>query len=151
MSLLDIAKSQLSSLAQKAKAVALKVSDVELKVLEATNHDSWGPHGQTMSGGRRAGRARRRWPGMQRAGWRDARVEARRGAPLGAGAPGADLPRPSRPAEIAQLAYDPQNYREIMVGARVPPAGCRSAASAPAAAPRAPAARAAPSPTCRRL
>lgn len=57
MSLLDLAKSQLSSLAQKAKAVALKVSDVELKVLEATNHDSWGPHGQTMSGARPLGDA----------------------------------------------------------------------------------------------
>ncbi|GIL55347.1 hypothetical protein Vafri_10899 [Volvox africanus] len=40
--------SVLNSLAAKAKALALNVTDIELKVLEATNEEPWGPHGKDM-------------------------------------------------------------------------------------------------------
>jgi hypothetical protein len=114
MSLLDIAKSQLSSLAQKAKAVALKVSDVELKVLEATNHDSWGPHGQTMSGAcparapalALAPRDFSSWHELGRAGRPLPRAAAARHAAKyarvigGAGCARRDRPAGVRPAEL---------------------------------------------------
>lgn len=35
---------------QQAKAYVNNVSELELKVLEATNHDPWGPHGSVMQG-----------------------------------------------------------------------------------------------------
>ncbi|EFJ39891.1 hypothetical protein VOLCADRAFT_100407 [Volvox carteri f. nagariensis] len=38
----------LNTLAAKAKALALNVTEIELKVLEATNEEPWGPHGQAM-------------------------------------------------------------------------------------------------------
>jgi hypothetical protein len=37
-----------TQLANKAKALALNVSDIELKVLEATNEEPWGPHATAM-------------------------------------------------------------------------------------------------------
>lgn len=37
-----------SLLGQQAKAFAAGVSEVEFKVLEATNEDKWGPHGSAM-------------------------------------------------------------------------------------------------------
>ncbi|GLI71657.1 hypothetical protein VaNZ11_016938 [Volvox africanus] len=40
--------SVLNTLAAKAKALALNVTDIELKVLEATNEEPWGPHGKDM-------------------------------------------------------------------------------------------------------
>ena len=39
-----------TSLVSKAKALSLGVSELELKVLEATNEDPWGPHGSVMTG-----------------------------------------------------------------------------------------------------
>ncbi|GIL88365.1 hypothetical protein Vretimale_15048 [Volvox reticuliferus] len=38
----------LNTLAAKAKALALNVTEIELKVLEATNEEPWGPHGKEM-------------------------------------------------------------------------------------------------------
>lgn len=38
----------LASLASKAKALALNVTEIELRVMEATNEEPWGPHGQAM-------------------------------------------------------------------------------------------------------
>ena len=38
----------LSSLAKNLKQVAYNLSDLEMKVLEATNTDPWGPHGTAM-------------------------------------------------------------------------------------------------------
>lgn len=40
----------ISQLAFKAKALALNVTETELKVLEATNEAAWGPHGKDMQG-----------------------------------------------------------------------------------------------------
>jgi hypothetical protein len=34
----------------QAKALAQGISEIELKVLEATNADKWGPHGNDMKG-----------------------------------------------------------------------------------------------------
>lgn len=34
----------------KAKQYALNLTDVEIKVEEATNNDPWGPHGTAMTG-----------------------------------------------------------------------------------------------------
>lgn len=45
------AKQNIKNLADKAKAYVNNVSELELKVLEATNHDPWGPHGSVMQGG----------------------------------------------------------------------------------------------------
>lgn len=44
------AQNKLKNLADKAKAYVNNVSELELKVLEATNHDPWGPHGSVMQG-----------------------------------------------------------------------------------------------------
>ncbi len=41
----------LLDLRSQAKAFAAGVSEIELKVLEATNEDKWGPHGNDMKGG----------------------------------------------------------------------------------------------------
>lgn len=49
--LLTGAQNKIKNLADKAKAYVNNVSELELKVLEATNHDPWGPHGSVMQGG----------------------------------------------------------------------------------------------------
>lgn len=38
------------SVASKVKAAYLNVTDTELKVLDATNEEPWGPHGSVMAG-----------------------------------------------------------------------------------------------------
>lgn len=38
------------SASNRVKQYALNLSDLELKVEEATNKDSWGPHGSVMAG-----------------------------------------------------------------------------------------------------
>ncbi len=35
-----------------AQALALNVTEIELRVMEATNEEPWGPHGQAMQGER---------------------------------------------------------------------------------------------------
>ncbi|KXZ52415.1 hypothetical protein GPECTOR_9g459 [Gonium pectorale] len=40
--------SVLNTVVNKAKALALNVSEIELKVLDATNEEPWGPHGKDM-------------------------------------------------------------------------------------------------------
>lgn len=47
------ASSKIKNMADKAKAYYNNMTDLELKVMEATNHEPWGPHGQAMSGGLR--------------------------------------------------------------------------------------------------
>ncbi len=42
--------SLVTTLAVKAKALALNVTEIELKVMEATNEEPWGPHGKDMQG-----------------------------------------------------------------------------------------------------
>jgi hypothetical protein len=44
-------KQAVAKLQDKAKAYINNLSDLELKVHEATNHDPWGPHGTAMQGG----------------------------------------------------------------------------------------------------
>jgi hypothetical protein len=44
------AQNKIKNLADRAKAYVNNVSELELKVLEATNHDPWGPHGSVMQG-----------------------------------------------------------------------------------------------------
>lgn len=44
--------SLVTTLAAKAKALALNVTEIELKVMEATNEEPWGPHGKDMQGKR---------------------------------------------------------------------------------------------------
>jgi hypothetical protein len=50
-SILTGAQNKIKNFADKAKAYVNNVSELELKVLEATNHDPWGPHGSVMQGG----------------------------------------------------------------------------------------------------
>lgn len=47
---LDQAKKYGAQLATKAKAFANNLSDIEIKTLEATNEEHWGPHGSAMAG-----------------------------------------------------------------------------------------------------
>lgn len=44
------AKNNIKNLADKAKAYVNNVTELEMKVLEATNHEPWGPHGSAMQG-----------------------------------------------------------------------------------------------------
>jgi hypothetical protein len=44
------AQSKIKNFADKAKAYVNNVSELEMKVLEATNHEPWGPHGSAMAG-----------------------------------------------------------------------------------------------------
>ncbi|KAF5834649.1 hypothetical protein DUNSADRAFT_8573 [Dunaliella salina] len=44
----DKAKTVLSNLARKGKAYAQGITELEVKVQEATNEDKWGPHGSAM-------------------------------------------------------------------------------------------------------
>jgi hypothetical protein len=46
---IDKIKATLSSAARKAKQVALALTDLEMKVEEATNAETWGPHGQILN------------------------------------------------------------------------------------------------------
>ena len=46
----DQAYGVFKSLANRAKQYALNLSEIELKVEEATNNDAWGPTGTLMSG-----------------------------------------------------------------------------------------------------
>lgn len=39
------------SVSNKVKQYALNLTDIELKVEEATNNEPWGPHGSAMQGG----------------------------------------------------------------------------------------------------
>lgn len=48
------AKLQVKQLADKAKAYMNNMTDLEVKVMEATNHDPWGPHGTAMQGAARS-------------------------------------------------------------------------------------------------
>eukprot|EP00882_Tetradesmus_deserticola_P033875 GHRQ01038729.1.p1 GENE.GHRQ01038729.1~~GHRQ01038729.1.p1 ORF type:complete len:139 (+),score=47.02 GHRQ01038729.1:212-628(+) len=43
------AQSKIKNFADKAKAYVNNVSELEMKVLEATNHEPWGPHGSAMA------------------------------------------------------------------------------------------------------
>lgn len=42
-------KEKAKQLARKAKQYALSMSDLEMKVEEATNSEPWGPHGQLLN------------------------------------------------------------------------------------------------------
>jgi ENTH domain len=44
------AQNKIKNLADKAKAYVNNVTELEMKVLEATNHEPWGPHGSVMQG-----------------------------------------------------------------------------------------------------
>lgn len=46
----EAAKTQLKTYVDKAKAYVNNMTELEQKVLEATNHEPWGPHGQAMQG-----------------------------------------------------------------------------------------------------
>lgn len=50
MSKADTAYSWVKSGYNKAKQYALNLTDIEIKVEEATNNDPWGPHGTAMTG-----------------------------------------------------------------------------------------------------
>jgi len=47
------ATTKIKQLADKAKALAMSMSELEMKVMDATNHEPWGPHGKDMQGGLR--------------------------------------------------------------------------------------------------
>ena len=53
------ATTKIKNIADKAKALALSMSELEMKVMEATNHEPWGPHGKDMQGA--SFRARGSW------------------------------------------------------------------------------------------
>lgn len=40
----------LKTLSTKVKQMALNLTDIEVKVEEATNNEPWGPHGSAMAG-----------------------------------------------------------------------------------------------------
>eukprot|EP00878_Enallax_costatus_P043639 GHUV01051679.1.p1 GENE.GHUV01051679.1~~GHUV01051679.1.p1 ORF type:complete len:163 (+),score=14.30 GHUV01051679.1:357-845(+) len=42
------AQNKIKNVVDKAKAYVNNVSELEMKVLEATNHEPWGPHGKDM-------------------------------------------------------------------------------------------------------
>jgi hypothetical protein len=44
------ATTKIKNIADKAKALAMSMSELEMKVMEATNHEPWGPHGKDMQG-----------------------------------------------------------------------------------------------------
>lgn len=44
------AQTKIKNVVDKAKAYVNNVSELEMKVLEATNHEPWGPHGTVMQG-----------------------------------------------------------------------------------------------------
>ena len=44
------AQTKIKNLADKAKAYMNNLSELEVKVMEATNHEPWGPHGTAMRG-----------------------------------------------------------------------------------------------------
>eukprot|EP00878_Enallax_costatus_P030505 GHUV01033215.1.p1 GENE.GHUV01033215.1~~GHUV01033215.1.p1 ORF type:complete len:130 (+),score=9.39 GHUV01033215.1:357-746(+) len=44
------AQNKIKNVVDKAKAYVNNVSELEMKVLEATNHEPWGPHGKDMQG-----------------------------------------------------------------------------------------------------
>jgi hypothetical protein len=44
------ATTKIKNIADKAKALALSMSELEMKVMDATNHEPWGPHGKDMQG-----------------------------------------------------------------------------------------------------
>jgi len=49
-SVLPGAKLQVAKALDKAKTYINNMTDLEIKVHEATNHDPWGPHGAVMQG-----------------------------------------------------------------------------------------------------
>ena len=42
--------SYLKGIGNKVKQIALQLTEVEIKVEDATNNDPWGPHGKDMAG-----------------------------------------------------------------------------------------------------
>ena len=42
----------LKGIGNKVKQIALQLTEVEIKVEDATNNDPWGPHGKDMAGER---------------------------------------------------------------------------------------------------
>jgi epsin len=40
----------LKGLGNKVKQIALQLTEIEIKVEDATNNDPWGPHGKDMAG-----------------------------------------------------------------------------------------------------
>lgn len=45
----------LKGVGNKVKQIALQLTEVEIKVEDATNNDPWGPHGKDMAGERVSG------------------------------------------------------------------------------------------------
>ena len=45
------ALSYLKGIGNKVKQVALQLTEIEVKVEDATNNEPWGPHGKDMAGG----------------------------------------------------------------------------------------------------
>jgi len=46
----DTALGYMKAWGNKAKQYALNLTDIEIKVEQATNNDPWGPHGTVMGG-----------------------------------------------------------------------------------------------------
>ena len=46
----DTALGYMKAWGNKAKQYALNLTDIEIKVEQATNNDPWGPHGTAMGG-----------------------------------------------------------------------------------------------------
>ena len=94
------------SATQKVKKYTLNLTDLELKVEDATSNEVWGPHGSTCtgaSGGERQCGKRRH-----------ARARARTRARSARSPPSARLLPPAAAAEISEAAFDPENYQQIM-------------------------------------
>ena len=49
----DTALGYMKAWGNRAKQYALNLTDIEIKVEQATNNDPWGPHGTAMAGRRR--------------------------------------------------------------------------------------------------
>jgi hypothetical protein len=138
-------KTQLQTTLDKGKAWLNNATELELKVMEATNHEPWGPHGQAMNGARalapaqmtvaRTGALRR--PAVGAGGASSHRHARRAGGPAPPQPPAGGAPPPPPPptciAEIASAAFDGEGFHQIMVGGGREPAWPRG--RQPAAAP----------------
>lgn len=139
------AKTQLKTYMDKAKAYVNNASELEMKVLEATNHEPWGPHGQLMAGALGGAPSPQPSQGLQSrlhaahhtcgpaaasaiANCRclmcmqaqqpagwSGRMPGHAAVPCGT-AEHVVGPMRCMPAEISQAAFDPEGFFQIMVG-----------------------------------
>jgi ENTH domain len=125
-----------SQLSTKVKQMALNLTDLEVKVEEATNNEPWGPHGSAMAGQSLAVPdcfvamccipSSRVWASLHQKVRASATKQTHCECLHPEDAPAQSLSAPSaalhhiggvlvcRDAEISEAAYDSEGYRQIM-------------------------------------